>query len=67
MNKVIVAPKSAHGPLAQLGERLHGMEEVIGSIPTRSTIDSYRFPMLKNIPEDSKSLIKANGFTGWDE
>lgn len=30
-------------------------------------IDSYRFPMFKNIPEDSKSLIKANGFTGWDE
>ena len=25
------------GPLAQLGERLHGMEEVDGSIPLRST------------------------------
>ena len=37
MNKVIVAPKDANGPLAQLGERLHGMEEVIGSSPTRST------------------------------
>ena len=59
--------KRVYGPLAQLGERLHGMEEVIGSSPTRSTIDSDRFPMLKNIPEDSKSLIKAYGFTGWDE
>ena len=26
------------GPLAQLGERLHGMEEVVGSSPIRSTI-----------------------------
>ena len=32
------ALKSAHGPLAQLGERLHGMEEVMGSSPTRSTM-----------------------------
>gem|GEM_PF-3677701 len=29
--------REAIGPLAQLGERLHGMEEVIGSIPIRST------------------------------
>ena len=27
----------AHGGLAQLGERLHGMQEVIGSIPLFST------------------------------
>jgi hypothetical protein len=27
-----------HGPVAQLGARFHGMEEVVGSIPTRSTI-----------------------------
>ena len=26
-----------HGELAQLGERFHGMEEVIGSIPLFST------------------------------
>ena len=25
------------GPVAQLGARFHGMEEVIGSIPIRST------------------------------
>ena len=27
----------ASGPVAQLGARFHGMEEVVGSIPTRST------------------------------
>src|SRR6266404_5629387 len=39
-------PKS--GPVAQLGARFHGMEEVVGSIPTRST---------KFLPS------KINGFT----
>ncbi len=29
------------GPVAQLGARFHGMEEVVGSIPTRSTIFNY--------------------------
>jgi hypothetical protein len=28
------------GPVAQLGARFHGMEEVVGSIPTRSTKSS---------------------------
>jgi hypothetical protein len=28
---------SKSGPVAQLGARFHGMEEVVGSIPTRST------------------------------
>jgi hypothetical protein len=28
---------SAIGAIAQLGERLHGMQEVVGSIPTSST------------------------------
>jgi hypothetical protein len=28
------------GPVAQLGARFHGMEEVIGSIPIRSTKES---------------------------
>ena len=28
---------AARGPVAQLGARFHGMEEVVGSIPTRST------------------------------
>ena len=30
-----ILPQS--GPVAQLGARFHGMEEVVGSIPTRST------------------------------
>ena len=30
-------PTLASGPVAQLGARFHGMEEVVGSIPTRST------------------------------
>jgi hypothetical protein len=29
------------GPVAQLGARFHGMEEVVGSIPTRSTNSAY--------------------------
>ena len=28
---------ATRGPVAQLGARFHGMEEVIGSIPIRST------------------------------
>jgi hypothetical protein len=41
---VFVSPNS--GPVAQLGARFHGMEEVVGSIPTRSTIFSTtcRYP-----------------------
>jgi hypothetical protein len=35
-DNINVQPK--RGPVAQLGARFHGMEEVIGSIPTRSTI-----------------------------
>jgi hypothetical protein len=31
------------GPVAQLGARFHGMEEVVGSIPTRSTIFSITY------------------------
>jgi hypothetical protein len=31
------------GPVAQLGARFHGMEEVVGSIPTRSTNLSHKW------------------------
>ena|GEM_PF-6976442 len=31
------------GPVAQLGARFHGMEEVIGSIPIRSTNNSFKY------------------------
>jgi hypothetical protein len=33
-------PRSFRGGIAQLGERLHGMQEVRGSIPRTSTSDS---------------------------
>ena len=48
--KMIEVPRTntrvpENGPVAQLGARFHGMEEVVGSIPTRSTIFSitYKF------------------------
>jgi hypothetical protein len=37
------------GPVAQLGARFHGMEEVVGSIPTRSTIFTLRINHFQNI------------------
>ncbi len=38
---------SLHGGIAQLGERLHGMQEVIGSIPfTSTTFKLYRVPIV---------------------
>ena len=33
----VIATPNQSGPVAQLGARFHGMEEVVGSIPTRST------------------------------
>ena len=33
---------NSNGGLAQLGERLHGMQEVIGSIPLSSTLKKAR-------------------------
>jgi hypothetical protein len=39
------------GPVAQLGARFHGMEEVVGSIPTRSTN-----PFEKLASQDSRQL-----------
>ena len=34
------SPVHGSGAIAQLGERLHGMQEVVGSIPSGSTISS---------------------------
>ena len=34
-----------HGAIAQLGERLHGMQEVRGSIPLGSTISHFDVEM----------------------
>jgi hypothetical protein len=36
-NKFAPVTAFLSGPVAQLGARFHGMEEVVGSIPTRST------------------------------
>ena len=41
-NEIVRSPLSTSfivccGPVAQLGARFHGMEEVVGSNPTRST------------------------------
>ena len=36
------APADQHGAVAQLGERLHGMQEVVGSIPIGSTFKRIR-------------------------
>ena len=33
----------AHGGIAQLGERLNGIQEVSGSIPLISTIEALKF------------------------
>ena len=33
--------------MAQLGARFHGMEEVIGSIPIRSTNFPYKFRLIR--------------------
>jgi hypothetical protein len=44
------------GPVAQLGARFHGMEEVVGSIPTRSTNS------LNNL---DRRVLLATAFVSW--
>jgi hypothetical protein len=41
------------GPVAQLGARFHGMEEVVGSIPTRSTNS------LNNVLVSAKRVLRS--------
>jgi hypothetical protein len=48
-----IEESSLCGPVAQLGARFHGMEEVVGSIPTRSTI----FTRLESIT--SRALLES--------
>ena len=40
-----------YGAIAQLGERLHGMQEVSGSIPLGSTNSSSIFRVLQQVRE----------------
>ena len=51
------------GPVAQLGARFHGMEEVVGSIPTRSTKSHQKLSApaiganVSSRPKSSPSLL----------
>src|SRR6185437_4551601 len=45
------------GPVAQLGARFHGMEEVVGSIPTRSTILSTTYKLPDQLASEGKGGI----------
>jgi hypothetical protein len=48
---------SKSGPVAQLGARFHGMEEVIGSIPIRST--NFLSTIQTNLPGEISDLAGA--------
>ncbi len=39
-----------HGAIAQLGERLHGMQEVAGSIPVSSTTTFFALRTALKLP-----------------
>jgi hypothetical protein len=54
-----VPPKS--GPVAQLGARFHGMEEVIGSIPIRSTkhFNNLAEPLQTDLPARKKVAAES--------
>jgi hypothetical protein len=43
------------GAIAQLGERLHGMQEVAGSIPAGSTLGLGPNPELFSLPADQSA------------
>ena len=70
------------GGIAQLGERLHGMQEVIGSIPFTSTTDRFSGLTLSSrglghhpftvatgvrIPVGSPSFVALGSSTSWCE
>ena len=56
------------GPVAQLGARFHGMEEVVGSIPTRSTnltLCPQSTSCKANRAKDSMSVARNNRRFAW--
>src|SRR5437588_2754662 len=53
----VVSPNS--GPVAQLGARFHGMEEVVGSIPTRSTKSRNIPPFTSFKANETKNSISV--------
>ncbi len=48
------------GPVAQLGARLNGIQEVTGSIPVRSTTLSFRRPNLPQVAESRRGCRGSN-------
>jgi len=52
-----VAAVSKCGPVAQLGARFHGMEEVVGSIPTRSTNSPKITPFFLHTNNDLEKIF----------
>ncbi len=48
-----------NGAIAQLGERLHGMQEVSGSIPLGSTKNHKKFHILKSMLFKKNILIDS--------
>ena len=48
------------GPVAQLGERLNGIQEVVGSIPIGSTSNHIQIAVLR--PETQTSSLREAGF-----
>ena len=46
-----------NGPVAQLGARFHGMEEVVGSNPTRSTKSSVYALRLHSAKRDNGKVL----------
>ena len=51
-------PPRESGPVAQLGARFHGMEEVIGSIPIRSTNNPF---VAMHLPAPTSYLLVFEG------
>jgi hypothetical protein len=52
------------GPVAQLGARFHGMEEVIGSIPIRSTNQFNKLDGKSRVPSRLRGISFALHFGG---
>ncbi len=62
MNSPTRSFPSLSGPVAQLGARFHGMEEVVGSIPTRSTntsITSVHNLGTKTVPWEQMGTLSS--------
>jgi hypothetical protein len=59
------APCFIPGGLAQLGERLHGMQEVSGSSPLSSTTQSLRPIRLDHQIIKPRPLVAAFLLSGW--